>query len=214
MRKIYLFLNIIFISAIVLLLGAYSRRIEAAAPSAASAKLPQKKVIKNKMPSRNKSRPVVSQDYAALLADSKLFEKDRGEDKSPAAPAKGTETNQRCDLKLMGICHFGELKGAIIVSNRKTKSSDGKSFFKIGEDVGDGFKLYEITQKTAILKNGSRQVELELAKAEPAATPRSAVPRSSARLPASRSPAPRTQAPRSQETQVGRANRRFRAQPR
>jgi hypothetical protein len=72
----------------------------------------------------------------------------------------------------MGVCQVGALKGAIIVSGNNRKPDDsGKSFFTIGEDVGDGYKLYDITEKTAIIKSGTKKVELELEKVESTPAP-------------------------------------------
>ena len=168
MRKVYLLSNIIFIATVVFLLNAYSQRVQNATEAAGKQKTRKKKITKKKKLNIPKHRPVVVHDYTSIIAESKLFDKDRGADL--AVPAKAPKRNQRCNLKLMGICQVGKLKGAIIVSSRRTNNSSSKSFFKIGEDVGEGYKLYDITAKTAILKSGSRKLELELEKVKATAS--------------------------------------------
>ena len=175
MRKIYLLLNIIFIATILFLLNAYSQRVENAAEVAGKQKTRKKEISKKKKLNIPKHRPVVVHDYTSIIAGSKLFDKDRGVDL--AVPAKAPKRNQRCNLKLMGICQVGKLKGAIIVSSSRTKNSSNKSFFKIGEDVGEGYKLYDITAKTAILKSGGQKLELELEKVKATASNRRSVSR-------------------------------------
>ena len=181
MRKVYLFLNIIFIATIVFLLNTYSQQVENAAEVAGKQKTGKKKITKKKKLNIPKRRPIIVHDYTSIIAGSKLFDKDRGADL--AVPAKAPKRNQRCNLKLMGICQVGKLKGAIIINNQRTKNSSNKSFFKIGEDVGEGYKLYDITAKTAILKSGSRKLELELEKVKATASN----PRSTRRPPITRS---------------------------
>ncbi|MDD5727527.1 MAG: hypothetical protein PHV59_03090 [Victivallales bacterium] len=178
MKKFYLLLNIIFLVTAVLLLRTYSQRLETATTDAG-------KKIRQKKPGtveKLSSRPVHTvspghEDYTAILADSKLFQTDRGEEPVAVEGKKAKRDDRKCNFKLMGICHFGNQKGAIIVStNLRHKPSD-KTFFTIGEAISDGYKLYDVTAKTAILRNGRDNLELELAKVESRKTPNIRRPR-------------------------------------
>ena len=163
MRKVYLILNTIFIIAIVMLLNTYANNIEASEISS-NTKGEIRKQIKKVRKKRRVKVVVRDENLVAVLNNSNLFEVNRGEEivaeKKSAAPKNNTS------FKLTGICHYGELKGAIISNNSRSKTSSGKSYFTIGEDVGDGYKLYEVAAQTVVLKNGGRKITLELAKAE------------------------------------------------
>ncbi|MDP8218564.1 MAG: type II secretion system protein N [Candidatus Theseobacter exili] len=163
MRKVYLILNTIFIIAIVMLLNTYANSIEASEKSS-NTKEKIRKQIKKIRKKRRAKVVVRDENLVAVLNNSNLFEVNRGEE--IVAETKSAATKNNSSFKLMGVCHYGELKGAIISSNSRSKTSSGKSYFTIGEDVGDGYKLYEIAAKTVILKNGSRKITLELVKAE------------------------------------------------
>ena len=166
MRKVYLLLNTIFIIIIVMLLNAYAKSLEASenlAKKRSQNITEVKKIRKNRHVRAKVAIP--EEDLVAILKESNLFEVNRGEElvetaKKPDAPRNNTS------FKLMGVCHYGEIKGAIITSNSQSKNSSGKSYFTIGEDVGDGYKLYDIAEKSVVLKSGNRKVTLELSKAE------------------------------------------------
>lgn len=166
MRKVYLLLNTIFIIIIVMLLNVYAKSLEASEKLAKKRSQNTTQVKKIKKKRRVHVKAAISdEDLVAILKDSNLFEANRGEElvenaKKPDAPRNNTS------FKLMGVCHFGELKGAIITSNSRSKISSGKSYFTIGEDVGDGYKLYEVAEKNVVLKNGNRKITLDLSKVE------------------------------------------------
>jgi type II secretion system (T2SS) protein C len=184
MRKVYLILNTIFIIAIVMLLNAYAKSIET--PEELSKK--RKQNIKRVNKTRKKRRVEVvipDENLVATLNNSNLFEVNRGEELVKATKNTSGPRNNS-SFKLMGVCHFGKLKGAIITSSSRSKNSSGKSYFTIGEEVGDGYKLYEVAAKAVVLKNGSRKINLELTKAEnkpqrPRVTPRRSSRRRSSR---------------------------------
>ncbi len=163
MRKIYLILNIIFITAVVILLNAYAGGIQSSVDTLNKRPLKRNKLNK-KIKIRNRQVIIPDENLISILTNSNLFEVNRGEETVVAKKSSGTRT--KYNFKLMGVCHFGKLKGAIITNSSRNRASSGKSYFTIGEEVGDGFKLYDITSKTAILKNGTRKISLELAKAE------------------------------------------------
>ena len=163
MRKVYLILNTIFIIAIVMLLDAYANSIESSDDSS-SKRTQNRKRVKKIRKKRRVKVVIPDENLVAALNNSNLFEVNRGEE-IVAATAKTPKRNNS-SFKLMGVCHFGKLKGAIITSSSKSKTSSGKSYFTIGEEVGDGYKLYEVTAKAVVLKNGSRKINLELAKAD------------------------------------------------
>lgn len=164
MRKIYLLINTIFIIVIVMLLDAYAKNIESSEKSS-SQKIQIKKQVKKTRRKRQRKVVVHDENLVAILKDSNLFEVNRGEE-IVSAKAKTPTPRKNSNFKLMGVCLFGKLKGAIITCSGRSKKSSGKSYFTIGEDVGDGYKLYEVAAKTVVLKNGSRKISLELAKAD------------------------------------------------
>jgi hypothetical protein len=169
MRKIYLLLNIIFIASITLLLNAYSERLQAAQKTSEKKAVIGAKVVKKKTLLPVKKKPVPTVNYIATLSGSNLFEENRGQE---AEEVKTAPPGQKLNLKLMGVCQVGALKGAIIINNNNRKQDDSsKSFFTIGEDIGDGYKLYDVTEKTAIIKSGTKKVELELEKVESTPAP-------------------------------------------
>lgn len=181
MRKVYLLLNAIFIIAIVMLLDTYASSIELTDDSL-SKRTQSRKRVKKIRKKRRVELVIPDENLVAILNNSNLFESNRGEE-IVVATAKTPKRNNS-SFKLMGVCHFGKLKGAIISSSSRSKTSSGKSYFTIGEEVGDGYKLYEIAVKSVVLKNGSRKISLELAKADN--KPSRAVPRRSSRRRTSR----------------------------
>jgi type II secretion system (T2SS) protein C len=175
MRKVYLLLNTIFIIAIVMLLDAYAESIKPPDDSL-SKRTQSRKLVKKTRKKRRAEVVIPDENLIPILNSSNLFEVNRGEE-IVNATAKSSGPKNNSSFKLMGVCHFGKQKGAIITSSSRSKASSGKSYFTIGEEVGDGFKLYEVAAKTVVLKNGSRKINLELAKAEskpqrPKVTPR------------------------------------------
>lgn len=164
MRKIYLLLNTIFIIAIVMLLDAYASSIESS-DNSSSKRTQNRKRVKKVRKKRRVELAIPDENLVAILNNSNLFEANRGEEIVDST-AKTPKPRNNSSFKLTGICHFGKLKGAIITSSSRSKTSSGKSYFTIGEEVGDGYKLYEVAVKTVVLKNGSRKISLELAKAD------------------------------------------------
>lgn len=161
MRKIYLILNIIFITAIVLLLDAYSESVNSSSAPFKKRRI-KKQNVKVKLPFVQRSP--WNSNMAMILANSKLFEANRGQEATKKeAPAR---PGQRSNFKLMGVCKFGKIEGAIIIDTSRGSKSNNKTFFKIGEEVGNGYKLYSVTKKNAILKNGSNKLTLDMAKNE------------------------------------------------
>jgi hypothetical protein len=194
MRKVYLLLNTIFIIAIVMLLNTYANGIKSSEKSA-NPKVEIKKQVRKIRKTPHKELVLPDENLIAVLNNSNLFEENRGEEivdeKKSAAPKSNTS------FKLLGVCHYGELKGAIITSNSRSRTSSGKSYFTIGEEVGDGYKLYEVEVKTVVLKNGSKKITLELAKAEnkpqrPGTIQRPGVTRRTGGMPSSRTTTART----------------------
>ncbi len=177
MRKVYLILNTIFIIATVMLLNTYAKNLEASKESSKGRNQNIKRVKKTKGMRRIRAKVAIpDENLIAILNNSNLFEANRGE-KLVETTKKTLGPKNNTSFKLTGVCHFGEMKGAIISSSSRSKNSSGKSYFTIGEDVGDGYKLYNIAEKNVVLKNGSRKVTLELSKVEnkpqrPRATPR------------------------------------------
>jgi Type II secretion system protein C len=164
MRKVYLILNTIFIIAIVMLLNVYAKSIEASEGLSKKRKQNIKRVKKTRKKRRAKV-VIPDENLIAILNNSNLFEANRGEELVKATK-KSSGPKNNSSFKLMGVCHFGKLKGAIITCSRRSKASSGKSYFTIGEEVGDGYKLYDIAAKNVVLKNGSRKISLDLTKAE------------------------------------------------
>jgi Type II secretion system protein C len=162
MRKIYLILNTLFIIAIITLLDAYASSIQGSNELSGKNKQIRKKVKKNK---RKASAESITPDenLVAILNDSNLFEVNRGQEiVSSTGKSSGSKNNS--NFKLMGVCHFGEAKGAIITSSSSSKDSSKKTYFTIGEEVGNGYKLYDVAAKNVVLTNGSKKINLELAK--------------------------------------------------
>ena len=163
MRKVYLLFNTIFIVAIVLLLDAY-----ASSAKPAENLLKERKENTKKQANKAKRKPreelvIPDENLIEILNSSNLFEVNRGVEDTPP-PEKKSAPRNNTSFKLMGICHFGKLKSAIITTSSRSRSSSGKNYFTIGEEVGDGYKLYEVEEKTVVLKNGSRKLTLELEK--------------------------------------------------
>lgn len=162
MRKIYLILNIVFIIVIVMLLRAYANKVQAL--TSPSTKSPLKKNVDKKIKISKKKIVVPDENIVATLTNSNLFEVNRGEEVVAETAEKAPAARTNYSFKLMGVCHFGKLKGAIITDNSRQASD--KNYFTIGEDVGNGFKLYEVAEKSVVLKNGAKTITLELVKAD------------------------------------------------
>lgn len=162
MRKVYLLLNTIFIITIVMLLDSYAKNLEAVEKSPAPKKADKKQVKKSRRKGRRKVM-LPDENLVAILKDSNLFEVNRGEE---IVKAKAPKAHRNSNFKLVGVFHFGETKGAIITNSNRSQKASGKNHFSIGEEVGEGYKLYEVEAKSAVLKNGSRKISLELAKAD------------------------------------------------
>ncbi len=169
MRKVYLLLNIIFIAAIVFLLDAYASSVKPVSSAPDKKKQNPKRKVRKIRKKTRKEFVIPDENLIAMLNNSNLFEANRGEEDAP--PEKKQAPRNNTSFKLMGICHFGKLKSAIITS--ASKASSGKNYFTIGEDVGDGYKLYEVEEKTVVLKSGSRKITLELEKVKSNPSPRS-----------------------------------------
>ena len=184
MRRIYLILNTIFIIAIVMLLNSYANSIGSSNDSL-NGKTQTRKRVKKTRKKRRVEVVLPDENLVALLNNSNLFEANRGEE-VVAAKTKSSGSRNKSNFKLMGVCHFGKLKGAIITSSSRSKASSGKSYFTIGEEVGDGYKLYEVAAKTVVLKNGGRKISLELTKADNKPYRPGVTPRSSRRKPRTR----------------------------
>ena len=163
MRKIYLILNVIFIIVIVLLLRTYANEMRTLTSS--SGKNPVKKTKVNKKAKIIRKEVVIpDENLVASLTSSNLFEVNRGEEIVAETAKKTPATRTNYSFRLMGVCHFGKMKGAIITDNSRRNA--GKNYFTIGEDVGNGFKLYDVAEKSVVLKNGAKRITLELVKAE------------------------------------------------
>ena len=177
MRKLYLLLNTIFIAAIVLLLNVYADSVKPPAAVLEKQKQKTKKQVRRIRKKPRKELVIPDENLIAMLNNSNLFEVNRGVEDAPP-PDKKTAPRHNSSFKLMGVCHFGKLKSAIITTSSRSRSSSGKNYFTIGEEVGDGYKLYEVEGKTVVLKNGSRKLTLELEKVK-SSPQRSRVTRSS-----------------------------------
>jgi hypothetical protein len=162
MRKVYLLLNTVFIAAIVLLLDAYASSTKPAVAVLDKEKRNTKKQVRKIRRKPRRELVIPDENLIEILNNSNLFEANRGVEDAP--PDKKAPPRNNTSFKLMGVCHFGELKSAIITSGSRSKSSSGKNYFTIGEEVGDGYKLYEVNEKTVVLKSGSRKITLELEK--------------------------------------------------
>lgn len=170
MRKLYLLLNMIFIAAIVLLLDAYASSVKPTTTAPEKQKQNTKKQVRKITNKPHKQLVIPDENLIEILNNSNLFEANRGEEEK-APPDKKPEPRNNSSFKLTGVCHFGKLKGAIITSANRSKTSSGKNYFSIGEEVGDGYKLYEVEEKTVVLKNGNRKLTLELEKVKTQAQP-------------------------------------------
>jgi len=189
MKIIYLILNLIFGGVAVLCFHNYfseeSPKILKKSDVEKRANLNQVKAKIIMLPKTAIKDENVEEHNISVLLGSNLFEINRGvspeETKNTASGASPSKEN----FILVGICNFGKLEGAIIVNRGGSAShsaigrrgrgrvaqpapvkaaSDNKTFYKLGDDVGGGYKLTTVTKETVVLKNDTDEIVLTVAK--------------------------------------------------
>lgn len=95
------------------------------------------------------------------MSQRNLFDPLRGKAK-PAAPEAGNVQTQAPKFTLVGICTMDDGAGAIIEKTQQAQenSAGEKRYFKIGDEVADGFVLEEVTEKGVTLKRENERLEL------------------------------------------------------
>jgi hypothetical protein len=110
----------------------------------------------------------------SLLLNSNIFNPARGETSDSRSGKKQIMGIGKGSFILQGIYSFGGHNGAIIVTNQAQLSQRGtnkqsktiaiKNFYKIGDEVGDGYKLSAVSDKSVVLKNEGDELVLSLRK--------------------------------------------------
>lgn len=104
--------------------------------------------------------PLVECDIAAVCAGN-VFDPLRGK--------AASETEDKIDpnrpqnkprFELIGIGVFDDQAGAVIANTNGNPREAGKRYFRIGENVGDGYGVTEIGDGKVVLMRGSEKLEL------------------------------------------------------
>lgn len=132
-----------------------------------------------------KSIDLDSENAISTIIGQNIFNLDRCPD-----AVSGRRSTQSIQMTLVGVCKVGPLEGAIIQQrqqarrwgNQQTQSTQNtekerQQFFKVGEELGNGYVLASIAEDSVKLKRGSSTLILELETAGRFATSSTAQPR-------------------------------------
>lgn len=112
------------------------------------------------------------------LYDNNLFHPNRGRNDVDAASSLSSPPMVKPQsLELVGICEFGDIKGAIILDNNsapKTGFAHVSQYYKIGATLSNGYKLMSINNDSVVLAYGSNQFTLKLEHGDKGSTARNA----------------------------------------
>lgn len=174
MKIFYILLNIIFIAVATLAFEAYF-----------SGKPEQDLLVKkkkNKTPVKTtairkpstKNIPKTQMPDTTVLVKNNLFTPDRGQEAETEEKSAASAPSPHPELKLVGVCSFGKIQGAIILENNRrapvrrtgtNKQEDPpKRFYLLGEQLDNGFTLKQVNEKSVVLNKGSDQIVLPLEK--------------------------------------------------
>ncbi|MFA6291881.1 MAG: hypothetical protein WC637_08885 [Victivallales bacterium] len=174
MRSFYIFLNIFLLLLAVLLLAVNI----SLTPSPPDKILSMAPVLNESVQASQKTKggKETPPDIASLWENNLFSPYRSGEGGSLLGPARPT------GMELLGVCSFGEVSGAIIIDKqasaaaapqlgrlrgRGTPSPGGPSataprFYKLGEQLENGFSLSEINSDSIVLSRGREQIVLKL----------------------------------------------------
>ena len=172
MRSFYIFLNL-FLFLLAALLFAVNISFKKQLPDKILSTAP---VLNETAQSANKTKSGREEipDIASLWENNLFSPYRSGEGGSLLGPARPT------GLELLGICSFDKVSGAIILDkqasaatqpsrlrNRSVSAPGGASarapgFYKLGEQLDNGFTLSEINADSIVLSRGREQIVLKL----------------------------------------------------
>ncbi len=182
--KWFLIIIDIFLVAVVCIAARYHYSFKDPKPDKALNSTPKlMKKVKN-IPAAIKNDPINIEE----IVGNNPFHPQRGqkENKSPSPPEEPQTPPPRNQPKfdLVGICKLGDTAGAIIIPKgvvRRTHRSVGRRrhasrsrstdhyshqnkqhFFKLNDEVSDGYKLVTVTQTSATLQSSSGKIELKI----------------------------------------------------
>ncbi|MGE4301845.1 MAG: hypothetical protein AB7F40_09625 [Victivallaceae bacterium] len=104
--------------------------------------------------------PVAECDVAAVCAGN-VFDPLRG--KAPPETEDKIDPNRpqnKPRFELIGIGVFDDQAGAVIANTNGNPQEAGKRYFRIGENVGDGYGVTEIGDGKVVLMRGNEKLEL------------------------------------------------------
>ena len=177
MKYLYIALNILFISVIVIASRSYFASTDDNLISKTKKSKPSTThSVKTK---QNPSVKTVSQLNANIAVQHNLFNPNRGGSANKQTGNKPSSRNNHVaqKFKLVGVYRFGKNHGAIIISSNQSRRSRSsrrnrnnpppttskvKRFYRMGDVLDNGFILKKVETRTVVLSKGSESITLEI----------------------------------------------------
>ncbi len=164
MKALFIFLNVIFFSLVVVLLVLHITH-KPLPPEKILASTPSDPNVNVEPPFDFYGR-ALSESELAIVVDSEIFSPSRAQAAAPGqqAPADLARLNRE-KLELSGIFKMGNIKGATILNSFSGAAANKKNFFMVGEKIGDTpYMLHDINpeESTAVISMGSSLYSLKI----------------------------------------------------
>ncbi|MCF6175290.1 MAG: hypothetical protein L3J71_05955 [Victivallaceae bacterium] len=182
MKFLYIVLNILFITVIVIASRSY---FVPADDNLLNKTKKVKATTATPVKTKQQTKPQTAKPLNANIAVKyNLFNPNRGGSaNNDAGIKKASNRNSYAgqQFKLVGVYRFGKKHGAIIISsNRSSRSRSGrrarkittapkkaKRFYRLGDMLDNGFILKKVDTRTVLLSKGSESITLEMERNNP-----------------------------------------------